>query len=194
MAAIENYQPMPDYSQQPEFYDNYPSKMLVSEQGISPEIGKLMLVPADIVKDIKMSMLGYEKNEGTGQWEKVREPLMNQRGVDDIMRVVILPRINRDTMLSDITEQQCATLTYEAAIDLIGLIYVNYMDYGLDKSLRVAFIGQLTDHIFLCLRRAIDGNEREMITRMHNVNQVNQNPNPMQHQGKGFLGFKGWFK
>jgi hypothetical protein len=135
----------------------------------------VVISETDPTKDINQLLLkfrGYE--EVDGELKRVREPIMNESGVNKISQILTPLMINtirftrlKEAMIKSITERFLDDLTYD-----LGL---NWRDYDIPNRNSIDHIlNALATLIFSVLSRAEDQNEKNWLGK---ISFENVNPN-----------------
>lgn len=122
--------------------------------------------------------------------------VLNDYGVKLIMNI-ISTYLNRNTILSNYSEERINKILYNLSIELIDVIYVNYEKMGMDtiekKSRFPSLVVSIVHAIESSYMRALSGKERESLRSARMVTQNEPLGNGMQRpysSGKRFKMFK----
>lgn len=139
--------------------------------------------------------------DGSVRWVESTNPeeqMFNDYGVNEILRTLSM-YVNRNTILSNLTEEQVEFIVYDATCEINDLILCKYEDMGLNmykKNVLYPMIVTELEHTFyFTLLRALKGGQREALTKVTSVNQtmglgMGGSPAGMampQRQERGFL-------
>lgn len=123
---------------------------------------------------------------GKQEWHKNPEPhenTLNEKGVQLCMKLLSF-YINRNTILSDFTEEQISYKVLDFGKRLNNLIFVKYDEMGMDTEEKrkeyASLVGVMVDVVHSAYARAKDGRERESYRKMISVS---ENTNGMVGQG-----------
>lgn len=102
---------------------------------------------------------------------------LNDRGVEEIMKILSM-YINRNTILSDYTQNEINFKVYDAGRRLNNLLFMRYDEFGMDNEDKrkhyEMIVGELVDMIHSAFKRALDGSEKRSLREMINVQQSTQ--------------------
>jgi len=149
---------------------------------ISDDVARWQLELNDILEKaehvLKGDVVKFEK--GSILWIARSDPqnnTLNEYGVQLIMKCLAM-YINRNTILSDFTEEEVRLQTYDFARKLNDLIFMKYDEMGMnteDKRKEYPIIVEMMKAIvYSAYSRAKDGRERESYRKMISVSQQNQ--------------------
>lgn len=116
--------------------------------------------------------------DGYSIWEKNPHPennALNEVGVAECMKILCL-YVNRNTILSDYTNDEINVKVYDFGRALNNLIFMRDWEFGLDtdekrKSYEM-LVTQLKDIVHSAYKRALDGAEKRSLREMINVTQA----------------------
>lgn len=127
--------------------------------------------------------------------ESEDDKIFNDRGVKELMRLLSM-YINRNTILSNYSEDAINIKMLNLGMDLMDLIYTSYEDFGLDSGEKVKRIliihREIVDSVHSAYLRALNGEERKGIQKNVSVNQgpdgyggmnINNYPSPQRTRG-----------
>jgi len=148
--------------------------------GLSQNLIQWQLELDSILERIEHMLRGdkpkYEK--GSLIWkpaENDEERIFNDEGVAEIMRI-LTNYVNRNTILSNYTDEQINDKMYDLGLEISDLIYLKYEDFGLDnldkRKLYSMIVRQLTDIVHSSYLRALHGGERLSLREARQVSQV----------------------
>lgn len=148
--------------------------------GVPPNLIQWQLELDSILERIEHMLRGdkpkFEK--GSLIWkpaEKDTDKIFNEEGVSEIMRT-LTNYINRNTILSNYTDEQINEKMFDIGNELADLVYLKYEDFGLDtlekRKLYGMIVRELVDIIHSSYLRALHGGERESLREARQVQQV----------------------
>jgi hypothetical protein len=159
--------------------------------------------------------IGFD-DHGNMSWKPTgdsAQKMLNEYGVQEILKILSM-YLNRNTILSNYTNDVINEKVYDLGIDLIDLMYMKYeYMFHFDKNtpdkgaeeLRIKIrlypmlIREVTDQIHSSFLRALGGMERESLRKSMYITQTNTN-NPNQMGGYNLPSQKkvwnpfSWFK
>jgi len=119
-----------------------------------------------------------EFKEGHLLWVKninTKENALNEQGVQLIMKA-LSNYVNRNTILSDYTEQQIAFKVYDFGRELNNLIFMKYEEMGMDTEDKrkeyPMLVRQMVDIVHSSYNRALNGGERRSLREARTVMQT----------------------
>jgi hypothetical protein len=119
--------------------------------------------------------------------------VLNDYGVKLVMNI-ISTYLNRNTILSNYSEDRINKILYNLSIELIDVIYVNYEKMGMDtiekKSRFPSLVVSIVHAIESSYMRALSGKERESLRSARMVTQNEPLGNQMQRGYSGGKRFK----
>jgi hypothetical protein len=103
-----------------------------------------------------------------------KDQIMNNYGVNEILRILSM-YLNRNTILSNYTEEQVEFKTYDVGNEISDLILNKYEEMGLDTYDKMVMypmiIRELVDIIHSAYLRALKGGERESLREARHITQ-----------------------
>jgi len=168
---------------------------------VSDDVARVQLELDDILAKAEHTLRGdiVKFENGNVIWTPNPKPLentLNDFGVQLIMKILSM-YINRNTILSDYTEEEVRYKTLDIGKEMNNLIFMKYEEMGIDDGQKrkeyPIIIRQMTDIIHSAYARAKDGRERESYRKMISVQQSNQNGMgmmagiPQQQKTRGIL-------
>ena len=170
--------------QQSMYQDTKEKTMIQDQLDLSPELERIehLLRGQVIVKD----------KQGNTTWEDSEDDrfrVLNEYGVHLIMNAISF-YINKDTLLSNYSEETINTKMEDFSIDLADLIFMKYREMGLDtpdkRKMYPMLVRQIQDIVHSTYLRAYGGKERESLRRhMHVSESQGLNPTSQNNQGGG---------
>ena|SRR3990167_2900335 len=137
---------------------------------------------------------------GNDHWEKPEDSeqeLLNEKGAQEVEKI-IRNYLNKNTLLSDYTEQQIMDRVKQFAHRLRRFIYMNYEEFGLTTYYKQKhfemIVMNMVDMVESAYMRAKDGGERQSLTTIRqiiqseNVESARPMPQMMANQKQGFFG------
>lgn len=145
--------------------------------------------PDDIIERIERDIRGEERRadqSGKLVWVQTGEPRMNAEGIRAVVSIV-RNVCNKNTFISDITEERLNTIMRSTANELNVDFFNNWRRYELKLSNYEIEIEKIINILELSLRRALNGGERKFLTNTgHTTRILQQQDKPPQ--GGNFLG------
>jgi hypothetical protein len=146
-------------------------------------------------------------DKGNEYWAEPDDPeqkLLNEKGAQEVEKV-IRNYLNKNTLLSNFTNELIMKRVGEFAHRLRRFIYLSYEEFGLDNYYRQKHFEMLVmnvvDMIEAAYYRAMNGLERESLTTIRSIIQQETVDNsqmskfqPIQQQGGSKLNPFNWFK
>lgn len=157
---------------------------------ISDDVARWQLELNDILEKAEHVLKGdiVRFEQGNTLWKTRLDPeknTLNEYGVQLIMKCLSM-YINRNTILSDFTEEEVRYKTLDFSKELNNLIFMKYDEMGMDTEDKrkeyPMIIREMADIVHSAYARAKDGRERESYRKMITVSQQNQ---AMQTVGGG---------
>jgi len=118
-----------------------------------------------------------EFNNGHIVWTAAKnedEVLLNDYGVNEILRILSL-YLNRNTILSNYTEEQVETKAFDFGTEVADLIEFKYEEMGLNTQKKMMvypmLLRELVDVIHSAYLRALKGGERQSLREARQVMQ-----------------------
>lgn len=153
----------------------------------SDDIARWQLELNDILEKaehvLKGDILEFENNQLI--WKdnpNMENNTMNKNGVQICMKFLSL-YVNRNTILSDYTEEEVRYKVLDFGKRFNNLIFLKYDEMGMDNEEKrkeyASIVGAMTDIVHSAYARAKDGRERESYRKMISVSQSN----PLGMQG-----------
>lgn len=158
----------------------------------SDDIARIQMLVDDILERIehqlKEDVVVFDEKLNKKDWRPHPNPekrVLSDLGVHKIMTHLSL-YINRDTLMSDLTEQRIGEIANDFGQELKDLLFTEYEEYGMDtedkrKEYR-ALVWNLTHKVYITLTRAKDGRERDTYRKMTSINMSNPLGNSMNPQ------------
>lgn len=117
--------------------------------------------PTPVVRELQRAFCGKEWDAHTKSWVKVddSEPLANDKFMRRVMPIVHA-YVNPNTPRGNITEQEAHRIAKMATDELIFLIGLEHLKFGIAEENFDAIVNTFDDLIFLTLTRAIGDGER----------------------------------
>lgn len=121
--------------------------------------------PAKALRIILEGFRGKIENE-YGEFEKIAEPLMNEKGISRIASMLI-PFINDPIRFGDIGRSEVRSLSLQISDDITEDIGLNWREYGIkEPSTKDIIIDSLVTLIFITLTRSEEGGEKRFLSRV----------------------------
>ena len=158
---------------------------------VSDDVARWQLELNDILEKAEHVLKGDEVtfDQGNTIWTKRKDPdknTLNDYGVQLIMKCLAM-YINRNTILSDFTEEEVRYKTLDFGHKLNDLIFMKYDEMGMDDEDKrkeyPMIIREMVDIVHSAYARAKDGRERESYRKMISVSQQNSAQQMMGGQG-----------
>lgn len=124
-------------------------------QAMSDELIMRMVSGSDITMEIRSYLQGkvYDPQNGEYVLPKGATPLMNDKGINDIMNL-LQQVINRNTIMSCLDDEIICNITEEIGMDINGLLVVNMDKYEIQEEMWTLISKNVTDAVYFALRRA----------------------------------------
>ncbi len=142
----------------------YPSAQMVEQNLSEPQY---QLRTNDRIDMLEHHLRGDIRNN-EGDWVTKGEALMKDKGIKSMVTFVN-STVNKNTILSDFTEDQIMMLMREFHGDLAENLATNHEEYGAKIENLSIIIDIMLTFLFAGLKRAMDGGARTSITKMVNV-------------------------
>ena len=146
----------------------------------SSDIARWQLELNDILEQAEHTLKGdiVVFENGRKEWKANPEPkqnTLNDRGVKICMKLLGL-YINRNTILSDYTEEEIRYKVLDFGKRFNDLIFLKYEEMGMDDENKrkeyASLVGSMVDIVHSAYARAKDGQERESYRKMISVSQA----------------------
>ena len=127
-----------------------------------PDLLKWQLDPREVIDEIEHKLRGEIFVNREKGYQQLREPLVNEMGINTLM-VVVEAMISKMITLSNFDEKEINLLMLDFTNNIIDMLYVNYVYWGINKShLRTIRI-IICNPVHATLKRALNGGEREFL-------------------------------
>jgi len=149
---------------------------------VSDDVARWQLELNDILEKAEHVLSGdiVKIEKGETIWTKRPDPqnnTLNAFGVQLIMKCLAM-YINRNTILSDFSDEEVRYKTLDFGKELNNLIFMKYDEMGMDTEDKrkeyPMIIREMVDIVHSAYARARDGRERESYRKMITVSQQNQ--------------------
>lgn len=161
-----------------------------SSFGFKPEenLVKFQLELNDILEKAEHILRGDIPTFESGHliWKKNPTPknnTLNEVGVREIMQRLAM-YINRNTILSDFTQEEIDIKSLDFGKALNNLIFMRYEEFGIDSDEKMKnypmIVLEVSDMVHAALKRALNGGERRSLREMIQIHQSTQT--------QGFIG------
>ena len=124
-------------------------------------------------------------------WDKNPTPAnntLNDVGVREIMQRLAM-YINRNTILSDFTQEEIDVKSLDFGKALNNLIFMKYEEFGIDNEDKMKdypmLVLEVSDMVHAALKRALNGGERRSLREMIQIHQSTQTQGFIGGQGSG---------
>lgn len=143
---------------QTESYQDLMKMGLAKEQ--STEQVKYVLNTDDVLTSVEAYLSSLVYDTKRKQWVRdeieAGKPLMNERGVNEIMRVLKI-RLSRIFTLSNFNEKDINIISKQFGRNLVLLFFAKYREYEIER-VRIRFIThEIVDCVYATLMKARDG-------------------------------------
>jgi len=168
-------------------------EMVAAQQDqINSELFRLKLVTEETLQDIENNLRGVDWDAQRGEWHVVREPLMNDKGINAIMTNIVKPTVCKEIMLSHLEEQYIENMAIQFEDNLADLLFANFDEFELHSKQNMNNIVDWVGNMVYCaLRRALKGGERTSL-RGSEVREIMTQQTMMPGKRPGLFG--GLFK
>lgn len=119
-----------------------------------------------------------EFREGHVLWKKnpnMEDNSINERGVHEILKVLAM-YVNRNTILSDYTNEEINIKVYDAGREINNLVFMRSEDFGMDteekKKSYPILVREMIDIVHSAYKRALMGSEKRSLREMINISQA----------------------
>ena len=116
--------------------------------------------------------------DGQIVWDKNPNPKdnpLNEVGVQEVMKVLAM-YVNRNTILSDYTNQEINIKVYDFGRDVNNLIFMRADEFGMDNTEKKKnypiLVRELVDIVHSVYKRALEGAEKRSLREMITVSQA----------------------
>ncbi len=152
----------PGQEQQPQQGSVMEREIMSAQQDqINSELFRLKLVTEETLKDIENNLRGVDWDAQRNKWHKVREPLMNDKGINAIMTNIVKPTVCKEIMLSHLEKQYIDNMAVQFEDNLADLMFANFDEFELKSKQNMNNITDWVGNMVYCaLRRALKGGER----------------------------------
>jgi len=149
-----------------------------------PELIKWQLSGKDLLEEIRNLMMGNSWNPTTEKWEPDADPLMNQEGINAIIKIV-QDYVNKNTILSTLEEPFILYIVREINFDVNELLVASYEDFGIKKQYLSVVSNSICNMIYFAMQRALKGGEKTFLTSTEQRRYDFHTPVPGQGEKKG---------
>lgn len=150
---MEMEQGKPNY-QSKEIYSQAPSQQLDGTQL------HYLLDSGDMLSEVESYLRGVRYNPMKGEVMQLGDPLMNEKGINKVMRDL---RLHCDKMfsLSKLSQEEVTSLTLEFAGELNLSLHINANDFQMQHHKIGDVIKTVVRCMFVTLKKSQDGNFQE---------------------------------
>jgi len=144
------------------------------------------LSPLKVLNQLRMELRGYHWDYDEKKWVKLREPLMNDKGIGKYLSIISSVVIDLVTF-SNYPHDEINKLVEYVCEKAIPVIHINYKKYGIkDKSdLQILDI-QIFNLTKAAFHKALGAGDRNVIGRTYGE-QITYRPSYPKHQEGGIL-------
>lgn len=139
--------------------------------------------PNILLEEVELKLKGFrQKYDGT--FEKVSEPLMNNKGINRMI-FLLSTVVNQNTILSHLEREEIGKLIIRASDDIVDDLVLNWRSYAIkDKMLLDHIVDAILFPSFMALKRAWKQNEKNWLNRAV-VETINSSPraSPVKREG-----------
>ena len=162
-------------------------------QDITPSLVR-EINPSKVVGDLKHFFRGEEFDDENRVWKKVRDPYMNEKGINSVF-IEIMAAANQNVTLSIYDEETIAKITIQLGDSLIWKIAYNRVEFGIKSKMDMTgIVLNSVVQVNACLRRAYKNAEKAFLRTSSTEQRIfNTSPGLMQQQQKGGGLFKAIF-
>lgn len=141
-----------------------------------PELIKHLLDPNPVLGEVQMAWLGLSINE-KGEMIKVGQPMMNMRGVFQIINL-IRPVYNHFACMSNLSEDEIYEMIEELQHNVSELIFKKDDDFKLDNDYKDVIIDNSRRLALTGLNRAKNQGEKVFLSKTHESRALYQEKQP----------------
>lgn len=115
-----------------------------------------------ILDDFRHKLKG-EIRTAEGTWIKTGNELLSQEGIEIVISH-LMPVINSNTLMSNLSKDEIYSMAETASVELADSFYMSREKYGIDLPMYSIIVDEIANFIFITLKRAMDGLERQALT------------------------------
>lgn len=138
------------------------SDMSVPEHQRSSDLMRWQLSTSDLIEDLEHDLKGETFNRETNQWVIGKTRFVNDEGVKAIMSI-LTARINKNTILSNLNENEISRIMIDFSRDLIDLFFMRREEYDISKEHLDLLLRKIVDFVYISLKRAFEEGERQFL-------------------------------
>jgi len=146
--------------------------------------------PKAVADKIKHALKGEDFNEDTGQWEKLRTPLINDLGLASLM-VDIREVLNQNTTLSYLDDKEVENMIVSLGDSIAAKIMMRYKEWEISKAELTTVHDSIVTPTYLALKRCWKQGERNWFKTAISSKETHLLNAPQQEKKGGMFG---WFK
>jgi len=129
---------------------------------VGQDVTRYILETYDILEEFEHKMRGRIWSPHTRTWELKCRPLMNDYGASRIM-LLLSAFVNRHIALSNFFMEDINRIALDMRIELIKLLRLEWINFGVDKSMLGSVVKMFDATIISMLKRAYKGGERQSL-------------------------------
>lgn len=147
------------------------SHMHVPEHQRSSDLMKWQLSTFDLIEDLEHDLKGERFSKKKNDWIKTGTRFVNDAGVKAIMSI-LTARINKNTILSNLTEKEISRIMLDFSRDLIDLFFTRRVDFDIKKEDLDILLRKIVDFVYISLKRAFEEGERAFLKQTERRTEV----------------------
>jgi len=141
--------------------------------------------PDKILRNLELKLEG-KIDDGYGNITKVRDPLMNKKGISNMI-LITSAIVNQNTIMSSLNEKEIGKLMKNMTDDIIDKLTLNWKEYDIkDKTDLDTIHNIIVNTSFLALKRALFGGEKGFLSKI-TVENISSAPRNQLPKKQGFI-------
>jgi len=146
------------------------------------------LSPVKVLNQLRMELKGYYYDYDEQKWVKLREPLMNDKGIGKYLSIISSVVTDLVTFSSYKPEEINKLVEYICE-KAIPVIHINYKEYGIQEKSDLQIIDiQIFNLTKAAFHKALGAGDRNVIRGTYGEQMMYKYGYPNQNNEKGFLG------
>lgn len=125
------------------------------------------------------------EDPNTGVWARAKSAIMTDEGVNAFVGTIVAPRIGKNMILSNLTDEDVSNIVAHSKKDAVFLYVKKKADFKIDAAYRDLIISLVGDTIKLAGKRAVAGLERKGIQQAEKIVQTTVTPHGGQNNNRG---------
>ena len=143
--------------------------------------------PSKIIFSIRLALMRLYEDQNTGELVKYGKPMLNEKGINDILAIV-QSIVNQNNNMSNYHVEEVEAIGFSTAKKLIWMLMTKWREYGISPRYRHTERSQIMEialnPIHQSLTRGRIGDDKKFFKKT--TTEVLTNPKPQE--GKGPLG------